>query len=79
MRPLCRSVRSSVSKHPEMNRELRRGGLAIFGEVSAASFALRQHIDHLEADRVGLCFELMARLLGIGGVLDYKNHTIRSA
>ena len=67
-----------LSKHPEMKRELRLGEVEITGEVTDAAFALRQRMDHVEADRVGQCFEQLPRLLDIEGVLDHKSSVPRS-
>ena len=74
---VCQQPR--LSKHPEMKRELRLGEVEITGEVADASFALRQCMDHVEADRVGQCFEQLSRLLNIEGVLDHKSRIARSA
>ena len=67
-----------LSQHPEMERELRLGELEITGEVTDASFPLRQHMDHVETDRVGQCFEQLPRLLPIEGVLDHTSSVPRS-
>ena len=67
-----------LAKHPEMKRELRLGEVEITGEVTDAAFTLRQRMDHVEADRVGQCFEQLPRLLAIEGVLDHKSSVPRS-
>ena len=61
-----------------MKRELRLGEVEITGEVTDAAFTLRQRMDHVEADRVGQCFEQLPRLLAIEGVLDHKSSAPRS-
>ena len=66
------------AKHSEMERELRLGEVEITGEVTDASFALRQRMDHVETDRVGQCFEQLPRLLPVEGVLDHKSSAPRS-
>lgn len=35
-------------------------------------------MDHVEADRVGQCFEQLSRLLNIESVLDHKSSVPRS-
>ena len=62
-----------------MERELRLGELEITGELTDAPFALRQRMDHVEADGVGQCFKQPPRLFDIEGVLDHKNRAARSA
>ena len=49
------------------------------GELTDAPFALRQRMDHVEADGVGQCFKQPPRLFDIEGVLDHKNRAARSA
>jgi len=66
------------SKHPEVEGEFRLGEVEITGEITDASFALRQRMDHVEADRVGQCFEQLPRLLAVEGVLDHKSSVPRS-
>ena len=61
-----------------MKRELRLGEVEITGEVTNASFALCQRMDHVEADRVGQCFEHLPGLLGAEGVLDHRSSVPRS-
>ena len=75
--PVCEQ--SCFSKHPEVKRELRLGEVEVSSEVTDASFALRQRMDHVEADRVGQCFEHLPRLFDIEGVLDHKISLPRSA
>ena len=75
--PVCQQPR--FAKHPEMKGELRLGEVEISCEITDASFALCQRMDHVEADRVGQCFEQLPRLLDIEGVLDHKSRTARSA
>ena len=67
-----------LSQHPEMERELRLGEVELTGELTDASFALRQRMDHFETDRVGQCFEQLPRLLPVEGVLDHKSSVPRS-
>ena len=61
-----------------MKGELRLGEVEITGEVADAAFALRQCMNHVEADGVGQCFEQLPRLLDIEGVLDHKSSVPRS-
>ena len=62
-----------------MKRELRLGEVEITCEVTDAAFTLRKRMDHVEADRVGQCFEQLPRLLAIEGVLDHKSSVPLSA
>ena len=62
-----------------MERELRLGEIELTGEVTDASFPLRQRMDHVEADGVGQCFKQPPGLFDIEGVLDHKNRAARSA
>ena len=53
--------------------------MEISGEVTDAAFALRQSMDHVQADGVSKRFEHLPGLLDIEGVLDHRSRLHRSA
>ena len=69
---------SRVPQHLEVKGEFGLGKIKIAGQITDAAFALRQCMDHVQADGVGQRFEQLPGLLGIQGVLDHKSRIPRS-